>query len=124
MWEELAARADWAIKEPEDCNHAPIVNKDNLELSAKPGRTVEISGKAVDPDGDNLTAKWWIPAISCTYKDGKGKGLAVSSENGWKTQFVVPNDAKKGDVFVINLEVKDDASRPMTRFAQYIITVG
>ncbi|UWX54590.1 hypothetical protein NYZ99_17190 [Maribacter litopenaei] len=122
MWEELAARADWAIEEPENCNHAPIVSAETLDLSAKPGRTVSLSGTATDPDGNELTATWWVPAFSCTYKEGKAEGLSVSSESGWNTEFTIPKDAKKGDTFLVNLEVKDNATRPMTRFAQYVIT--
>ncbi len=124
MWEELAARADWAICEPRDCNHAPIVVADELNFTARPGQTVSLSGTAKDPDGDRLTAQWWVPANACTYKEGKAEGLAVSSASGWKTEFTIPADARTGDVFVVNLEVRDDATRPMTRFAQYIVTVS
>lgn len=124
MWEELAARADWAISEPKDCNHAPIVNADKLDFIAKPGQKVSLSGNAKDPDGNKLIAKWWVPAISCTYKEGKAEGLTVSSETGWNTEFTIPTDAKTGDKFVVNLEVRDNATRPMTRFAQYVITVS
>ncbi|WP_163326241.1 nucleoside hydrolase-like domain-containing protein [Draconibacterium mangrovi] len=124
MWEELAARADWAINKPEDCNHAPIVTAEKLDFVATPGQTVSLSGKAIDPDGDRLVEKWWVPDFSCTYKDGKAEGLAVSSETGWSTEFTIPADAKVGDKFVVNLEVRDNATRPMTRFAQYVITVS
>ncbi|WP_163326248.1 nucleoside hydrolase-like domain-containing protein [Draconibacterium mangrovi] len=124
MWEELAARADWAICAPQDCNHAPIVKADQLDFVAKPGQKVSLSGNAKDPDGDKLVGKWWVPAFSCTYKEGKAEGLAVSSETGWNTEFTIPADAKVGDKFIVNLEVKDDATRPMTRFAQYVITVS
>ncbi|MGR3811891.1 nucleoside hydrolase-like domain-containing protein [Jiulongibacter sp. NS-SX5] len=123
MWEELAARADWAILEPKDCNHAPEVTTQQLDFNAKAGKKVSLSGEAKDPDGDKLSAKWWVPAFSSTYKEGKAEGLSVSVESGYRTEFTVPEDAKSGDIFVVNLEVKDDAKRPMTRFAQYVITV-
>lgn len=124
MWEELAARADWAICEPQDCNHAPIVTADKLDFTATPGQTVSLSGNAKDPDGDNLIVKWWVPAFSSTYQEGQAEGLTVSSESGWNTEFTIPADAKTGDKFVVNLEVRDNAIRPMTRFAQYVITVS
>lgn len=123
MWEELAARADWAICEPQDCNHAPIVSQEGLDLTAAAGETVELAGSATDPDGDKLTAKWYVPASACTYMQGKAEGLNVSKESGWNTGFTVPADAKSGDKLVVNLEVRDTATRPMTRFAQYVITV-
>ena len=124
MWEELAARADWTIMEPKDCNHAPVVTTDARDLTAKAGETVSLSGKATDPDGDKLDACWYVPATACTYKEGKAEGLKVSSESGWKTDFTVPADAKPGDKLVVNLEVRDQAERPMTRFAQFVITVS
>lgn len=113
MWEELAARADWAICEPQDCNHAPIVDGGQLDYEAAPGETVALEGSAVDPDGDRLTAVWWTPT----------EGVALASEAGWSTEVTVPADAKAGDRIVVNLEVRDNAVRPMTRFAQYVVTV-
>lgn len=124
MWEELAARADWAICEPQDCNHAPIVKAGTLDLTAAPGETVRLIGSATDPDGDELTTRWYVPAAACTYKEGKAEGLAVSSETGWNTSFTVPSDARPGDKLVVTLEVRDNAERPMTRYAQYVIVVS
>ena len=43
--------------------------------------------------------------------------------NGLTAQVTIPEDAKAGDVFVVNLEVQDEADRPMTRFVQYVIVV-
>lgn len=113
MWEELAARADWAICEPQDCNHAPIVDGGQLDYEAAPGETVALEGSAKDPDGDRLTAVWWTPT----------EGVALAAEAGWSTEVTVPADAKAGDRIVVNLEVRDNAVRPMTRFAQYVVTV-
>ena len=113
MWEELAARADWAVCEPQDCNHAPIVDGGQLDFEAAPGETVKLAGSAEDPDGDRLNAKWWTPS----------EGATVSVAEGWSTEMTVPADAKAGDKIVVNLEVRDNAVRPMTRFAQYVITV-
>jgi len=113
MWEELAARADWAVCEPQDCNHAPIVSGGQLDFTAAPGETVKLAGTAEDPDGDRLTATWWSPS----------EDLVLSAEAGWSTEVTVPADAKAGDRIVVNLEVRDNAVRPMTRFAQYVVTV-
>ena len=123
MWEELAARADWAICEPKDCNHAPIVTAEVLDFTAAPGETVQLSGSATDPDGNKLSAQWYVPVASCTYKEGKAEGLSVEAK-GWNASFTVPADAKSGDKLVVNLEVRDEAERPMTRFAQYVIVVS
>ena len=123
MWEELAARADWAVLEPAACNHAPIVRSEGLDITAAAGETVQLKVSASDPDGDKLTARWYVPAASCTYKEGNAEGLSVSAENGWNTSFTVPTDAAPGDLLVVNCEVRDQADRPMTRFAQFVVTV-
>lgn len=122
-FDELAARADWAIAGPEACNHAPIVRADQLDFKVKRGKTVTLSGTATDPDNNDLTVKWWIPTASCTYKEGKAESLEVSNQDGWTTSFTVPKDAKVGDRFVVNMEVSDVATRPMHRFAQFFIDV-
>lgn len=121
MFEDLAARADWAFMEPSECNHAPIVEADTLDHTAKAGDTVELAGSASDPDGDKLDITWWVPAESCVYS-GKDE-LSVSGDD--KTaKFTVPEDAVADDIFVVNMEVKDTgAERPMTRYAQFAITV-
>lgn len=123
MWEELAARADWAIAGPNECNHAPIIKAGEIDLTAKPGATVSVAATAQDPDGDALCTNWSVPAQSCTYMEGKAQNLALASASEWGASFTVPKDAKIGDKFVITLEVADKAVRPMTRFAQYVITV-
>lgn len=124
MFDEIAARADWAIEEPENCNHAPIISADHMDIVAKAGESVKLSASAIDPDGNQLEAKWWIPANASTYQEGKAENLQVSHENGWETEFKIPDDAETGQIFVVNLEVTDiEIERPMTRFAQFIITV-
>ncbi len=123
LFEELAARADWAICEPADCNHAPIVSAPVLDFTAAPGETVRMIGSAVDPEGDKMNVTWWAPGYSATYKDGKGEDLPVTAVNTWSADFTVPADAQSGQIFAVNMEVQDIAERPMTRFAQYVITV-
>jgi hypothetical protein len=43
--------------------------------------------------------------------------------DSYAAQVTIPEDAVAGDVFVVNMQVRDDAERPMTRFAQFVITV-
>lgn len=140
MFDELAARADWAVKDPSECNHAPVVAAENPDVSAKAGETVTLKGSAWDPDGDKLNVTWWVPMTSCVYHDYTGVaqgssmfgGAAVEQPinevpvegKGFTGKFTIPTDAKVGDRFVINMEVQDVAERPMTRFAQFVVTVN
>jgi hypothetical protein len=40
------------------------------------------------------------------------------------TRFTIPKDAKPEDYFNLILEVQDDAKKPITRYAQVIVTVN
>ncbi|MBR4209420.1 MAG: DUF1593 domain-containing protein [Lachnospiraceae bacterium] len=141
MFDELAARADWGILPYEECNHAPVVKAESLNLTAKAGETVSLAGSAEDPDGDELKASWWIPVPSCTYgreevvnENGSGGPqivnekaplLTLSAAEGWETTLTIPEDAQPGDLIVVNLEVQDQGvERPMTRFAQFVIEIA
>jgi hypothetical protein len=127
LFQELAARADWAVFAPQNCNHAPVVSVKDMDVTAKAGETLNLVGIAADPDGNTMNVTWWVANSACTYKGAPIKGnapvWAISNPNVLSTKFTVPADAKAGDVIVVNLEVKDVAERPMTRFAQVIINV-
>ena len=129
MFEELAARADWACLPAEACNHAPVVTAEVKDFEAAAGETVALTGAASDPDGNALTVTWSVPAYACAYaaktaEDGTVAAfeLPVAAE-GCTAQVTIPEDAAAGDVFVVNMQVRDDAERPMTRFAQFVIVV-
>lgn len=151
MWDELAARADWMVMTPEKCNHAPIIKTAKNDFTVKPGKTVNLIAEVSDPDGDQMTARWYSCPEVMTYgmpkvkeeaqqrslgdatpsafrrqEPPKGKSVAVTQDanNMYAATLKVPKDAKKGDRIVINLEVQDKGKeRPMTRFTQYVITV-
>lgn len=123
LFEELAARHDWTCKSYEECNHPVIITAENLDLTAKAGDKLCLTAEVTDPDGDTFTTDWWVWNAYCDY-DGAGAGQLVTwGEDGATAMFTVPADAQPGDLFNVILEVKDDAEAPMTRFAQFIITV-
>jgi hypothetical protein len=74
MFENLASRADWTVKAPELCNHGPIASATSeKDFTVAAGATVSFSGKATDPDGNECTAKWWIPASESSWLTGETK---------------------------------------------------
>lgn len=140
-FDELAARADWAIQGASQANHAPLLTSDQMEFTAKAGKTVELSGKAQDPEGRAMTGRWWVEP------EGKGSGMfnmgsttfggdealksclsvqqdvTIQDSETATCSFTIPKSAKKGDQYLVNLEVQDQGERPMTRFLQYLIEV-
>jgi len=120
--EEWAARAEWCIKPYDECNHPPVVQVVNGNISAAPGQTVLLEGSASDPDGDSLSSYWFVYREASIYS-GTASDLRVWEPVKMSTRFTVPADAKSGDYFNIVLEVQDDAKKPITRYGQVIVEV-
>lgn len=122
--EDWAARADWCVKGYNDCNHAPVVNVKNGEITAKPGQAVTLEGIVSDPDGDEVNTLWWFYPEGSVYS-GEATDIRVWNASKLTTGFTVPYDAKEGDFFNIVLQGRDDnASAPMTRYSQVIVKVS
>jgi hypothetical protein len=116
---DFAARAEWCVKDFKDANHAPVVSlKHANNLTAKTNQKVSLEGRADDPDGDKLTYTWWQYEDVGTYK---GK-IKIQNAGQLKSSFLMPNDIKKGETIHMILAVKDQKTRPMTRYQRVIIT--
>ncbi|WP_105566593.1 DUF1593 domain-containing protein [Microbacterium halophytorum] len=119
---DFAARMQWSVtSEYSDANHAPeaSVPAGLLDVSRKPGAKVTIPGRASDPDGDAVTAKWWNYAEAGTY-DGE---FEPEGSDGAKLRFTVPEDADTGDTIHMILEVTDDGEPSLTRYQRVVLTV-
>jgi len=153
MQNDFAARADWCVAdEYSKANHAPVIDdlKENIEAAA--GETVTLSANAKDPDGNQLTYKWWRYFEADTYQDDKRDKPAIQNINfpgadmvmsmqrdllpdekfdtikldGADTQnvsFTVPADAKSGDTIHIILEVQDNGAHNLKAYKRIIVTV-
>lgn len=113
--EDFAARAAWCAHEPSECNHAPQIAEVTPDTQAAPGETLRLHASASDPDGDELSCRWTL------YGE---RGAVLWQEQGPAASFTVPASAKAGDSYVVTLAVQDAAERPMTRYAQVLITIG
>lgn len=120
--EEFAARADWCVSSYEDCNHAPVVSVEELDVEAAPGEHVTLNASIEDPDGDDTLAYWWVDVQNAVY-GGEAKAIQVWNPISASTCFTVPADALPGDQFCLTLQATDKADAPMTRYAQVLVTV-
>ncbi len=118
---DFAARVLWMTKDYDAANHAPKVSvKGKLDITAKAGQKMKLSGTATDPDGDKLNYKWWQYQEAGTYQGALELKHADRKDIGFK----IPQDAKIGDTIHMILEVTDDGAPPMTRYQHVVITIG
>lgn len=118
---DWAARADWCVKPRSKANHPPAVElAHSQDIEAAPGAKVTLSAKGTtDPDGNNLTYRWWA------YKEPSSYGGKVTIEDAEKrdASFKVPDDAQPGRTVHVICEVTDDGTPPLTRYRRVIVTV-
>jgi hypothetical protein len=117
---DFAARADWCVKEFDGANHAPTVKLDSeLTRNVKPGETVKLSAAATDPDGDNLTFRWW------QYSEADSATMTVTikgSDSANEASFLAPDEPGK-QVHII-LEVTDDGTPPLVGYQRVVCNIN
>jgi hypothetical protein len=118
---DFAARADWCVKSYDEANHPPVVSLAHPEdLRAKPGAMVRLSAEGTsDPDGDELTYRWWQYEEADTY-EGTVEIENAESQQAW---FRVPPDARRGQTIHVVCEVKDSGAPPLTRYRRVVVKI-
>ncbi|GAA4462298.1 DUF1593 domain-containing protein [Novipirellula rosea] len=116
---DFAARADWCVKEFDEANHHPVVKVDGkLNRNVKPGEVVQLDATATDPDGDELTVRWWqywetdSAEATVRIKDGDSANNA---------SFIVPNES--GNEVHIIVEVTDSGTPPLVRYQRIVCQI-
>lgn len=118
---DFAVRADWCVKDYKNANHAPSIKLLHAHnLGAKSKQKVLLKGKAIDPDGDKLTYKWWQYYEVGTYKGN----VDIDKTDTPNASFTMPNDIKKGETIHVILEVSDSREMNLMRYQRVIITAN
>lgn len=113
---DFVARMDWCVKEFKDANHPPVAKvKGALMRNLKAGETVKLAATATDPDGHQLTYKWWQYADADSAKATVSIANSASLDNA---SFVAPNEPGK-QVHLI-LEVTDNGTPPLVGYQRII----
>jgi len=116
---DFAARADWALQSFKEANHAPEIRvSEGNTLTAEAGGKVILTPVIKDPDGHEVSFKFWAYAEA---GDGAAK-INYNIEKEFAT-IQVPETAKSGEEYHIILEGSDTGHPSLTRYQRVIITV-
>lgn len=117
-----AARMKWSVTPRyEDANHYPVI-KGPFALTASAGETVTLPVSASDPDGDDLTLRWWYFPVG-TYVLTNDAALSVDNPDMATTTFKIPADARSGDTIHLVLQAQDNGDPVLTYYHRTVITV-
>jgi len=118
---DFAARADWCVKSFDEANHPPVVKLTNeLDMRVKPGATIQLSAKGTyDPDGDELTYKWWHYVEAGSYKGT----IDIQDAGNQDASITIPDDAAIGKTIHIVCEVEDKGTPALTRYQRVVVEV-
>ncbi|TWT35254.1 hypothetical protein KOR34_01420 [Posidoniimonas corsicana] len=117
----FAARMDWAKDGKGNRNPDLVLNGDGgihvLTRSVTPGEslTLDASG-TTDPDGDQLTFKWFVQGDAGSYQ---GK-VAIAGSESSKATVSVPSDAAGKSLHLI-CQVTDDGAHNLSSYRRIVL---
>src|ERR1043165_7495909 len=117
---DFEARMDWNVKPWAEANHPPRVSVAGaLRRTVIAGQRVDLDASAsTDPDNNALAWKWWLYAEPSRWTSE----LAIDGATTARASFIAPEVAAPTDLHIM-LELTDDGSPRLTRYARIIVTV-
>lgn len=117
---DLVARAAWQAGDAR-ANHPPVayVPPELRDVTARPGRRVELHAEVADPDGDGVAVAWWQYREAGTYPGPVEIGAPTTT----RPTLTVPAGARAGETIHLICEVTDTGEPPLTRYQRAVVTV-
>jgi hypothetical protein len=124
IFNNFVARMDWANEGKGNRNPVVIVDGDNgiepIEMLANAGENVKLNAsKTFDPDGDQLTYKWWVIPEAGTYSED----IEISNSDSNTATVHVPTNSA-GKQFHVICEVTDDGVHNLTSYRRIIFAAN
>ncbi|WP_198034441.1 nucleoside hydrolase-like domain-containing protein [Dyadobacter tibetensis] len=118
---DFAARADWCVKPYSEANHPPVVRlKSDINITAAAGQKLVLDGQeSFDPDGDELSFKWYHDREAGSYRGN----IDVPDKIRSKTKLLIPIDAQAGNTIHMIFEVSDSGLPTLTRYQRVVINL-
>ena len=118
--QDFAARLKWSVTPKYSvANHEPVVKIEGpLNVLASAGEKIRLNGAVSDPDGNEVTIKWWQFRVG-SYPDE----VKILNPISLQTQVLVPKDAVAGQTIHFILEATDNGTPSLTRYQRIIVTV-
>lgn len=118
---DFAGRLAWAVTPSfEGANHRPVANIEAIDITASPGEEVKVNATATDPDGDDVTFRWWNYKEAGTYPEA----VPVQYAGTQSASITVPESAQPGQTIHLILEVQDNGAPRLKHYQRVVITVA
>lgn len=118
---DFAARMDWTVQAPDDANHPPVPRlRHGNAITVRAGERFTLdAGGSSDPDGDNLSYRWFhYPEAGSWEQPIEMPG----ADNLHRRAFVAPKVTRRETAHFI-LEVTDKGTPALTRYQRVIATI-
>ena len=123
---DFAARMDWCVADSrEEANHNPVAvlasdrGRGVGHVRVRPGEEVRLDASGShDPDGDDISCRWFIYREAGTYRNEVGIEKHVTEQ----ARLIVPQAGASGTIHVI-LEVRDDGRPSLFSYRRLIVDV-
>ena len=118
---EWAARADWCVKEYDECVHPPVISAEQTEIKAKAGDVLTLHVSVSSPDHKPVHTNWFIYQAGSAYQGTCA--LVPDMEDDRSVSLQVPEEAEAGDWIIVCAAGETEGFPSITRYAQFMIQI-